>query len=191
MRKKPWIRGAVSLAVLAGLAAALIASPATAHFLHPSKAQVKKVAKKVATKVFNSKIGGASVANAAAVNGVGVHKIAFQTSAVVTKQTILDLNGLQLKASCGGVNSELFAATTITNGKLAATSRRVGLSFQEVEVDPFNPGTDVDLSPGQTDRELHGRVSYIGGDGRTVTILWNAEGSGTPNACNVWGVAFV
>ena len=76
------------------------------------------------------------------------------------------------------------------NGKLAATSRRVGLSFMETNEDPFNPGTDVDLSPGQTDREMHGRVSYIGGDGRYVTILWNAEGSGTPSACNVWGVAF-
>jgi hypothetical protein len=56
---KPWLRGAVSLAVLVGLAAALVASPATAHFLHPSKGQVKKVAKKEATKVFNTKFPGA------------------------------------------------------------------------------------------------------------------------------------
>ena len=57
---KPWLRGAVSLAVLVGLGAALVASPAGAHFLHPSKAQVKKVAKKEATKVFDQKIGPAT-----------------------------------------------------------------------------------------------------------------------------------
>jgi hypothetical protein len=56
----PWLRGAVSLAVLVGLGAALVASPAGAHFLHPSKAQVKKVAKKQATKVFNSLFPSAS-----------------------------------------------------------------------------------------------------------------------------------
>jgi hypothetical protein len=66
--RKPWLRGAVSLAVLAGLAAALIASPATAHFLHPSKAQVKKVARQMATQRVNALAPGIAQAAVSADN---------------------------------------------------------------------------------------------------------------------------
>jgi hypothetical protein len=50
---KPWFRGGVSLVVLVGLAAALIASPALS-LTSQDKKQVKKIAKKQATKVFNN-----------------------------------------------------------------------------------------------------------------------------------------
>jgi len=55
MRKgsKPWFRGGVSLVLLVGLAAALIASPALS-LTSQDKKQVKKIAKKQATKVFNN-----------------------------------------------------------------------------------------------------------------------------------------
>jgi hypothetical protein len=49
---KPWFRGGVSLVVLVALAAALIASPALS-LTSQDKKQVKKIAKKQATKVFN------------------------------------------------------------------------------------------------------------------------------------------
>jgi hypothetical protein len=50
---KPWFRGGVSLVVLVGLAAALIASPALS-LTSLEKKQVKKIAKRQATKVFNN-----------------------------------------------------------------------------------------------------------------------------------------
>jgi hypothetical protein len=189
--KKPWIRGVITLGILSALAAGLMLSPVSAA-APLTKAKVKKIAKQQANKVFNSKIGSASVANAAAVNGLGIYPLKFQTSAAVSKQVLLDLNGLQLKADCNGTNTALFASTSVGGGKLAATSRRVDLSFVETEVVPFDPADgDVNLSPGQTPREMHGRVSYIGGDGRYVSVLWNAEGTGTgPHACNIWGMAF-
>ncbi|MGH2661233.1 MAG: hypothetical protein ACRDH8_00215 [Actinomycetota bacterium] len=78
MRKvsKPWLRGAVSLAVLVGLAAALVASPVGAFdpgdkrkvkriARKQAKKQVNKLASGIATNVFDQKIGSASVANAA------------------------------------------------------------------------------------------------------------------------------
>jgi hypothetical protein len=52
--RKPWIRGAVTLTVVGGLAAAMIASPVGAAL---SKKTVKKIATKVANQVFDSKIG--------------------------------------------------------------------------------------------------------------------------------------
>jgi hypothetical protein len=51
--RKPWFRGAVSLVVLVGLAATLIATPAIS-LTSQEKKQVKKIAKKQATKVFNN-----------------------------------------------------------------------------------------------------------------------------------------
>jgi hypothetical protein len=182
----------VAVLALAILTAGALAASTAGAAAPVTKAKARKIAKKVATKVFNQKIGGASVANAAAVNGLGIHEISFQTSSAVNKQVILDLNGFQLKADCNGTNTTLFGSTSVTGGKLAATSRRVDLSFVETEVTPFGPTDgDVNLSPGQTPREMHGRVSYLGGDGRYVSVLWNAEGNGTgPHACNIWGMAF-
>lgn len=58
------VRGVVALAVLGALAGAMIVSPVGAA-APLTKAKVRKIAKKEATKVFNSKIGGATVANAA------------------------------------------------------------------------------------------------------------------------------
>lgn len=48
--RKPWFRGAVSLAVLVGVAAALIASPAVS-LTSREKAQVKKIVKKQINKM--------------------------------------------------------------------------------------------------------------------------------------------
>lgn len=50
MGKKPWFRGAVSLAVLVGVAAALIASPAFS-LTSLEKKQVKKIVKKQINKL--------------------------------------------------------------------------------------------------------------------------------------------
>lgn len=57
---KPWLRGGVSLVVLVGLAAALIASPALS-LTSQDKKQVKKIAKRQATKVFNNLFPDAEV----------------------------------------------------------------------------------------------------------------------------------
>jgi hypothetical protein len=51
-QSKPWFRGAISLAILVGVAAALITSPAIS-LTSQDKKQVKKIAKKVATKEIN------------------------------------------------------------------------------------------------------------------------------------------
>lgn len=58
MQRHTWVRGMVTLAVIGGLAGALVASPVGAAFT-PTKAKIKKIAKKEATKVFNSLIGSA------------------------------------------------------------------------------------------------------------------------------------
>lgn len=124
---KPWLRGAVSLAILVGLGAALVASPAGAHFLHPSKGQVKKVAKKEATKVFNQKIGpatapfqteadlmyatvnNAGAAGATLVHGRGVTAvIPFVATIVEFNQTVTDCTATATYA--GNPTNDTFAS---------------------------------------------------------------------------------
>jgi hypothetical protein len=58
-RNRTLTRGAVVLAVLGLTAGALIAGPAGAAF-NPTRAKIKKIANKQATKVFDSKIGPAT-----------------------------------------------------------------------------------------------------------------------------------
>ena len=105
--RKPWLRGAVSLAVLAGLAAALIASPATAHFLHPSKAQVKKVAK----RVFNQRFPGAFNAAIAPLEANNQDKCAdgavlayafVDGNGAVTSNAAFSTNGVGPQFNCKG-----------------------------------------------------------------------------------------
>jgi hypothetical protein len=60
--RRTLVRGGITLAVLAAMAAAMVVSPAGAHittFGHLKK-HVKKIAKQEATKVFDSKIGPAT-----------------------------------------------------------------------------------------------------------------------------------
>jgi hypothetical protein len=52
-------RGVLTLALVGGLATALVVSPVGAAF-NPTKAKIKKIAKKQATQVFNQKIGPAT-----------------------------------------------------------------------------------------------------------------------------------
>jgi hypothetical protein len=60
--RRTLVRGGITLAVLAAMAAAMVVSPAGAHittFGHVKK-HIKKIAKKEATTVFDSKIGPAT-----------------------------------------------------------------------------------------------------------------------------------
>lgn len=59
MEKRAWARGAITLALIGGLAAALIASPVVA-FEKGDKKKVRRIATKKATKVFNNLIGPAT-----------------------------------------------------------------------------------------------------------------------------------
>jgi hypothetical protein len=66
--KRSLVRGGITLAVLAALAAAMVVAPAGAH-VTGKFGHLKKHMKQVATKVFNQKIGSATVANATSLGG--------------------------------------------------------------------------------------------------------------------------
>jgi hypothetical protein len=68
-RRASLMRGVVALAILGALAGAMIVSPVGAA-APLTKAKVKKIAKKEATKVFNSKIGTAKAGDADKLDGL-------------------------------------------------------------------------------------------------------------------------
>ncbi len=98
-----WVRGAVTLAALAAVTTALLAAPGGAAGVL-TKAKVKKIA----TKVFNSKIGSASVG---AVNGVSINRFFFQADPNTTDAVIGTFGPMTLKATCNGAGTPTLRAT--------------------------------------------------------------------------------
>ncbi len=84
--RKPWFRGAVSLAVLVGVAAALIASPAVSL-----TSQDKKQVKKIVKKQINKLAPGLDVATAEKLANVTVQSEEF---------TVADNSGNGGSATC-------------------------------------------------------------------------------------------
>jgi hypothetical protein len=120
LKGKPWIRGAVTLAIIGGLAAALIATPALS-LTSKDKKQVKKIANKQANQVFDSKIGSATVANAG--NAANADKLDNLDSADFQKEAdllfaVVDNAGstatVALVRGRGATGVGAFFATTVT-----------------------------------------------------------------------------
>lgn len=88
--KRSLVRGGITLAVLAALAGGMVMAPAGAH-VTGKFAHLKKHMRQVAKKVFNQKIGSASVANAAnaanADNLDGNDSTAFETASAYEQRT--------------------------------------------------------------------------------------------------------
>jgi hypothetical protein len=135
-----------------------------------------------------------SATTAQALPGVRVVPIKHR-SGDVTSQTVLDAGGLQLVVSCSGGDEDVVARTTVAGGEIAAISDDASVAMGNVQRnvdDSFSPGEGFDIAgsalPGP-DRVFE--VSYLGGDGASVTVhLITDDDLGTSN-CIVSGYAVV
>lgn len=211
-----------SLALIAALTGTAIAGPhATTGAV--SKARVKKIAtrqiNKLAPRLARRQInklapglsvahadsaasadsaGSANMANTAAnalrINDVSVVKIDSRQPEGAPAATILDLAGLQLRASCpltGGI--QVLATTTKQNSSLygyADYPANLDHDSFDREGGDFDPGTSVDL-----DVELDGlgdpragALVYEAPDGAVVTVQFAADVNGT-SKCVFTGTA--
>jgi len=97
-----WFRGALTLALVGGLAAALVTSPVGAAFT-PTKAKIKKIAKKEATKVFNGKIGGAIGGKQdKCAEGTVIAYALINVDTVTTSTTAFSTTGVSPQFNCAG-----------------------------------------------------------------------------------------
>lgn len=99
VRNRTLTRGAVVLAALGLVAGALIAGPAGAAF-NPTKAKIKKIAKKEATKVFNGAIGGAIAGKQDKCQPGSVLAFASVDVSAVTTGTNYTSDGLTARYNC-------------------------------------------------------------------------------------------
>jgi hypothetical protein len=150
--RKPWFRGAVSLAVLVGVAAALIASPAVS-LTSAEKKQVKKIVKKQVKKMApNLKVGSAEdLANVRYIKGAETSVPADGTEHLLTA------------AICPS------GTTVVGGGHTGSTLFRVAQSYPTAA-----NGTD----PGRQGWTVLVENTFSGGgaaDGRAVAICVGAD----------------
>jgi hypothetical protein len=117
-----------------------------------------------------------SAANADTVGGLRVVKFALNGGVDISKTQILDLNGLQLHASCSGGEITFTATTSVAGSEISAIA--ADASTDDVENGEF----DDELDPGETfefptssNNDVIAQGFYTGGDLRTVQLFYNEE----------------
>lgn len=118
-----------------------------------------------------------SAGNADTVGGLRIVKFSFNGSGAIGKTEILNLNGLQLQASCASGSVTLTATTSVFGGEIAAwasdASGSAGNGEGEYE-DEFSPGVTF-TAPSASNSDVLGDGAYTGGDLRTVRFFYNEE----------------
>jgi hypothetical protein len=190
-----------AIALVVAMAGTAIAQDPMAKL---TKSKVKSIAKKQADKRLKANVAGshvntadtagtadsaASAGNAAEVNGNKIVQIDFRPTSATGNETILNLDGLQMKSACNGTNDTITAETTVANSEIYFHTVRSGLTTTTGDDNDFNPGETLNLHPGQTSRELVGQVRYVSGTGDSVVVQWGS-GSDIPGAtCLTFGFA--
>jgi hypothetical protein len=144
-------------------------------------------------KVKESTLGqvpsAAQADNADTVGGLHVVNFHLNGTAPLADQQILDLSGLQLRASCTAGTVTVTAHTTVNDGEISAWSDDAssGLNAKAYD-DTFNVGDSFEL-PEATDSDTLSSGAYTGGDLRTVRFFYNEEDSVGSNDCLLNGYA--
>jgi len=147
-------------------------------------------------KVKESSLGevpsAANAGNAGNANTVGgnhIVKFSLNGASPLGQTQILDLNGLQLQASCASGDVTATATTTVNNGEVSAWANDASSEAQEGDYDDeFSPGDSFTL-PAPTNSDVLGELAYTGGDLRTVRLFYSEEDGIGSNDCLFNGYA--
>jgi hypothetical protein len=118
-----------------------------------------------------------SAGNADTVGGLHIVKFSFNGTGTIGKTEILNLNGLQLQASCSSGSVTLTASTTVADGEIAAWAEDASGTYEDGEgeyEDTFSPGVTF-TAPEASNSDSIGDGAYTGGDLRTVRFFYNEE----------------
>ena len=127
--------------------------------------------------------------NANTVGGLRIVKFSLNGPKNIGETQILNLNGLQLFASCSSGDVTVIARTTVPNGEISAYAFDAsGETFEGEYEDTFSPGIDMTL-PAPTNTDVLGDGAYTGGDLQTVRFFYNEEDSIGANECLFNGYA--
>jgi hypothetical protein len=127
--------------------------------------------------------------NANTVDGNHIVKFSLIGQTNINETPILNLNGLQLSASCSSGDVTVIARTTVPNGEISAYAFDAsGETFEGEYEDTFSPGIEMTL-PAPTNTDVLGDGAYTGGDLQTVRFFYNEEDSIGANECLLNGYA--
>jgi hypothetical protein len=127
--------------------------------------------------------------NSAKTGGNTVRAFSLYGTSPVTDHQILDLDGLQLNASCTGGSVTLTAHTTTSDNEISAFTHD-GSSGTEAQAfsDSFNAG-DSFAVPMNTHSDEIGQLRFTGADGHFVDLTYNEEDSTATDDCLLHGFA--
>jgi hypothetical protein len=133
-----------------------------------------------------------SANNANTVGGNSVVRLSFNQSAPAGPTQILNLNGLQLIASCPGGTVILTAQTTINDSEISAentnaTTNPAAFSYGSFD-DSFNIG-DTFTANGADHTDILGRVYFTSGNFNEVEVSFHEEDSIGGRNCIMNGYA--
>jgi hypothetical protein len=127
--------------------------------------------------------------NASTVGGAQIGRFSLIGGNDAPNREILNLAGLSLQASCAGGSVEIKAMTTVADGEISVTARDAsGASTEDDYEDSFDPGEEF-VFPTASNSDVLGQGTYSGGDGRTVTFLYNEEDDLPAGQCVLSGYA--
>jgi hypothetical protein len=118
-----------------------------------------------------------SAGNADTVGGLRIVKFSLNGSGTIGKTEILNLNGLQLQASCSSGSVTLTATTSVFDGEISAWAEDASGDYEDGEgeyEDEFKPGVTF-TAPEASNSDSIGDGAYTGGDLRTVRFFYNEE----------------
>ena len=134
-------------------------------------------------------ISADSAGNANTVGGLRIVKFSLNGGSNIGKSEILNLNGLQLQASCSSGSETLTATTSVGGGEISAWANDAsgGTSTSEYS-DDFGPGDTVTL-PLPSNSDVLGDGAYTGGNLQTVRFFYSEEDEVGSDECLLNGYA--
>ena len=130
--------------------------------------------------------------NANTVGGLRIVKFSLNGASPIANTQILDLNGLQLFASCTAGSVTVTATTSVNDGEISSWAEDAGgpsTSGQGTIEDTFGVGANFTLAMTANPSDIIGHGAYIGGDLRTVWFFYNQEDGTGANDCLLNGYA--
>jgi hypothetical protein len=132
-----------------------------------------------------------SAGNANTVNGLRIVKFSLNGGSNIGKTEILNLNGLQLQASCSSGSETLTATTTVGGGEISAWAEDASGTYTSGEgeyEDDFSPGVTFE-APLPSNSDVIGDGAYTGGNLQTVRFFYNEEDDIGGDECVLNGYA--
>jgi hypothetical protein len=127
--------------------------------------------------------------NANTVGGNRVVNFSLFGNGAIGERQILDLNGLQIFASCTGGSVTAIARTSVSDGEISAFAYDAsGNDIEDNFFDTFGPGDEF-IIPLNSNSDAIGEGRYSGGNLKFIDFSYNEEDDVGGNECAFHGFA--